>query len=199
MNDISDPAALIARLERAGLAIDIAEVGPPVSADDRAFVESLGFASAPPEIDALYQVFNRFSLAWHGQIDGKDARGSINILPYDQSLGRAPVQGGREPLEGILWTADTPDDRRAQLQRMTILETVQGRSQFLTYAVDDGELRLYLVERDDVQPLHTDCDQTLAALFDHAGAEGLREHLTHPDWRDRIAADPLLVTIGMLK
>jgi hypothetical protein len=199
MSKIPDPAALSARLKRGGLTIDIEEIGEPVSTDDRAFIESLGFASAPPEIDAVYKKFDRFALAWHGKVDGKEAQGSINLLPFSHSLGRAPLRGGTEPLEGILWTADTPDEARTLLQRMTILETVQGRSQFITYIVDDGELRLYLVERDDVRPLHTDFAQTLGVLFDYAGAEGLRARLTHPDWRARIAGDALLQAIGALK
>lgn len=199
MNKAPDPAALVARLERAGLAIELQEIGEPVSRDNRDFIETLGLASPPPPIDRVYKAFDRFTLAWRGKVQGLDLQGSINIIPFDQSLARAPAPKGEEPLEGILWTDDTPDEARRQLQRMTIFETVQGRSQFITYIADDKSLPMFLVERDDIRPLFTTFDQTLQSLFEHAGGEGMREHLTHSDWRKRLDADDRCRAIRSLK
>ena len=198
MNKIPDPATLVGRLERAGLTIDVQEIGAPVSKDNRDFIALLGLTPAPPVIDKIYKKFDRFSLAWHGRCQGYDLQGAINIIAFDLSLARAPTDDKNEPLEGILWTYDTPDKARSELQRMTIFETVQGRSQFITYINEDKVPRMFLVDRDYIRPLATDFIETLQALLDHAGAEGMREYLTHPDWKERLESDERIKAIRAL-
>jgi hypothetical protein len=198
MNEIPDPHFLAARLKRAGMTIDDQEIGDPASKDNRDYLEILGAAPAPDAIDRVYRKFDHFSLAWRGELSGRAVQGTLNIIAFDLSLARAPGADWDQPLEGILWTDDTPPKAREQLKRMTIFETVQGRSQFISYIVEDGQPKMFLVDRDEVRPLATDFAETLSALFEYAGAEGMREYLTHADWNKRLQNDGLLAAIRAL-
>lgn len=191
-----DPAKVIARLKKAGMTVELCEIGKAVKADDREFVQILGYAAPPVEIDALYDEFDGFTVIWRGSMLGKEVQGSINILPFSPSASRAPKEENGAPLEGILWTDDSPDDGRTRLQTMTIFETVTGRSQFLTYVAGGNASKLFLVERDDIRTIVSDFDETIGTLFTYAGVDGLRDMLVYEDWQKRIAADPLLKLIA---
>ena len=181
------------------MTVELCEIGKPVTADDRAFIKILGYPPPPAAIDQLYVEFNGFSLIWRGSVQGREAQGSINILPFSVSASRPPKEETGAPLEGILWTEDSPDDVRDKLQKMTLFETLTGRSQFLTYVAGGRDSALFLVERDDIKPVVPGFDATLATLFNYAGINGLRQMLVHSDWQKRIAEDPLLVQIASWK
>lgn len=198
MNKNINPTTLIARLEKAGMTIDSCEIRAKVTADDREFVSVLGQKTPPPAIDALYDRFDGFTLLWHGDLDNIAVQGSINILPYSQSTTRPALTETGAPLEGILWTEDSPEAAAAQLKEMAIFESVAGRSEFLTYRVGDEDARLFLVERDDIAALVPDFETLVGLLFQYAGAEGLRDLLIHDDWKERLAVDPALKRIGAL-
>ena len=57
---------------------------------------------------------------------------------------------------------------------------------------------LDLVEDDRISPIVPDFDTTIDLLERYAGAERLREHLTHSDWQARIEADRVLQLIAAL-
>jgi hypothetical protein len=199
MNKIPDPAALVKRLNRADMTVEDVDIGQPVTAGDREYVEILGFDPAPPEIDSMFDIFGHCSLRWSGNLDGEPANGSINIIAFELSLGRASIPQATKPLEGILWTNDTPNGPKRLLQKMTIFEAVQESAQFITYACENGHVQMFLVDRDDFSPLATSFDETLHVLFDYAGARGVREQLVHKDWKARLDADPILSAIRAIK
>ena len=196
MNKDVNPKALVARLEKAGMTIDSSDLRGKVKADEREFVAILGQKPPPKAIDALYDRFDGFTLIWHGDIGGTAVQGSINIIPYSQSTARAASTETGKPLEGILWTDDSPEAAASQLREMAILESVAGRSQFITYRVGDEAARLFQVERDDIAAIVPDFETTIGLLFDYAGAEGLRGLLVHDDWKARLDADASLKRIG---
>lgn len=195
MNRILKPEDVVARLKKAGMTIELCNVGKKVTDDDRKFVEVIGCSPPPPSINQIYDMFDGFALIWRGQISGNVVQGSINILPYAISLSRAPKDETGAPLEGILWSQDTPDELRDLMQKMTIFETVAGRSLFLTYLAGTKDSALSLIERDDIKPIEPSFDEVMSILFTYAGVDGVRELLVHADWQERIAKDALLQEI----
>ena len=131
MNRILTPEDVVARLKKAGMTIELCNVGKKVSDDDRKFIEVIGYSPPPPPINEIYDMFDGFALIWRGQISGTVVQGSINILPYAISLSRAPKDETGAPLEGILWSRDTPDKLRTLMQKMTIFETLFMKRRFL--------------------------------------------------------------------
>ena len=81
---------------------------------------------------------------------------------------------------------------------MAVFEAIAGRSAYLTYFIDQSDARLFLVEDDEIRPIIPDFDTTIELLKTYAGADNLREHLTYPDWQDRIRADSVLQRIAAL-
>ena len=195
MNRILSPEDVVARLKKAGMTIELCNISKRVIDDDRRFIEAIGYSPPPPPINRIYDMFDGFALIWRGQISGNIAHGSINILPYAISLSRAPKDETGAPLEGILWTQDTPDKLRTLMQKMTIFETVPGRSLFLTYLAGAKDAALSLIERDDIKPIEPPFDEVMSILFTYAGVDGVRELLVHADWQERIAKDALLQEI----
>ncbi len=198
MNKKANPRALVDRLQAKGFVIEKVDIRSPVTADDREFASIIGSKPPPPAIDRLYDAFDGFTLIWNGTIEGSAAQGSINIIPYAQSVARAAADEKSQPLEGILWTADTPETEKEQLRNMAVFESVTGRSQFLTYRVGSKRAKLFLVERDEIQPLATDFDTTVGLLFQFGGVVGLRELLVFDDWQDRLRSDPLLKQLAQI-
>jgi hypothetical protein len=195
MNRILAPDDVVAKLKKAGMTIELCNVGKTVTNDDRKFIEAIGYSPPPPPINQIYDMFDGFALIWRGHISGNVVQGSINILPYAISLSRAPKEETGAPLEGILWTQDTPDELRKLMKKMTIFETVTGRSLFLTYLSGTKDSALSLIARDDAKPIVPTFDEVMSILFTYAGVDGVRELLVHADWHERIAKDVLLQEI----
>ena len=91
--------------------------------------------------------------------------------------------------------AALPDKLRTLMQKMTIFETVTGRSLFLTYLTETKDSSLSLIERDDIKPIEPAFDEVMSILFTYAGVDGVRELLVHADWQERLAKDALLQEI----
>jgi hypothetical protein len=199
MSKKTDPAEVVDRLRKAGMTVERCKIGKPVKGDDREFVKILGYNAPPPAIDALYDEFDGFTVIWRGTLLGTEVQGSINIQPYSASASRAPKEEKGAPLEGVLWTDDSPDDARSRLKKMTIFESVTGRSQFLTYVAGGKDPQLSLVERDQIRDVVPDFADTITTLFTYAGVDGLRELLVQEDWQKRIADDPLFKQIAAWK
>ena len=195
MSESINPKTLVDRLKRAGMVIDKCEIGKPVTVDDREYASIISAVHPPKAIDDLYDKFDGFTLIWHGEADSRPVQGSINILSYNQSVTRAALTEEGAPLEGILWTAETPEAAAKQLRDMAIFESVAGRSQFITYRVSEKIAQLFLVERDEFHPIVPNFETTVAVLFRYAGAEGLRELLVHDDWENRLKDSKVLTQI----
>lgn len=73
-----------------------------------------------------------------------------------QSALRAAAHEDGEPLEGVSWNDELPPRVLAQLKRMAIFEAIAGRSDYLTYSLDEADGRLFLVQGDDVRPIIPD-------------------------------------------
>ena len=152
----------------------------------------------PPAIMQFLKSTDGVSLLWNGTLGGELVQGTINILTLLQSAGRAPAQVEGEPLEDVLWNDEFPPSILADLKRMAIFEAIAGRSAYLTYFIDLPDARLFLVEDDDIRPIIPDFETTIELLKTYAGADNLREHLTFPDWPDRIRANSVLQRIAAL-
>jgi len=174
------------------------EMGPEDYDDDMLEVIDLMGASPPPEpILDFFVGVNGLKLMWNGTIDGAPARGSIHIVSLLQSSLRVPLEEDGEPLEGVLWTKDMDSRLVKELKRMAIFEAIAGSRANLTYYADESDARLYLVDH-RIRPLVTDFSTTIDLLDRYAGAAGLREILTHEDWRERIERDPVLRRVGAI-
>ena len=177
------------RLRRHGsIEIDRFELGTDAAPE----LETLGLLGkdAPPErLLDFYTATNGITLLWHGTIAGAPVAGSLNILSLMLSGLRAPGDGMEEPLEGVLWTNDTPEPERAELQAMTVFESVAGRDDFITYKHGDPALAAYLVSDWEITPFPMPLDELATQLVHYGGADKAREYLLQPDWQDRLAAD----------
>lgn len=191
--------SVVARL-RAMDSISIAqfEAGDAVTDDN---LEVIGLMNATPPPAAFMRFFtscNGVKLLWSGTLDGEEVQGSINIVSLLESALRAPAQEDGEPLEGVLWNEAFSPRALKQLKRMAIFESIAGEPAFLTYFIDQADARLFLVEDDRIRPIIPDFETTIGLLKLYAGADNLREHLTHRDWRDRIDRDDILQRIAAL-
>ena len=168
------------------------------SESDMGVITLLGKQPPPPPIRDFYTHTNGVKLLWNGTLGGREIHGSVNILSLMMSSLRAPAEESGEPLEGILWNDEFPPAALKQLKRMAIFEHLAGRSAFLTYLVGEADAKLFLVDNDDIQPIIPDFNTTIGLLMQYAGADGVREHLTHADWRARLDADAVLQRIAAL-
>jgi len=194
--DWNEAAARLGRAE--GLKVDQFELRPPVGDDDLEVVRMLEKTTPPPPMLQFYRAHNGLRLLWSGTLGGKAVQGSVNIVPLLESSLRAPAEEEGEPLEGVLWNEEMPARALAILKRMAVFESIAGRSDYLTYFADETDARLFLVENDRVRPLVPDFDAAIDVLRQYAGADGVREHMTHADWRKRLHADALLQRIARL-
>lgn len=152
----------------------------------------------PSPIARFYSSSNGVRLLWNGKLAGQRAQGSINIITLLRSTSRAPAQEDGAPLEGVLWNDEFAPRVLKGLKRMAIFEEIAGRSAYLTYFVDNDDARLFLVDNDRIKPLVPDFATTIQLLKRYAGADGLREHLTHGNWQARVESDVVLRGIAEL-
>jgi hypothetical protein len=134
-------------------------------------------------------------LALYDQIDGANLHWTLPeqrvsgglAIPDAMKHALRPGKDERsKPLEGVLWS-DQHDDGR--LRRMYIVDA-SAMGDFVAYLPDDG--RAYFIESGEIRALKTTLAETIELLVRFVGADSLREHLVHDDWRDRIAADAAL-------
>jgi hypothetical protein len=180
------------------LKVDQFELGPPVGNDDLEVVRMLEKTLPPPPILQFYRAHNGVRLLWNGTLGGTPLNGSVNIVPLLESSLRAPAQEDGEPLEGTLWNDEMDARVLAMLKRMAVFESIAGRSDYLTYLADETDARLFLVENDRLRPIVPDFDTAIGLLMHYAGADRLREHLTHTNWQHRLSADVVLQRITRL-
>lgn len=174
------------------------EIGPPITDDDRELLKVLGAAPLPKPVMNILEAANGVKLLWHGELAGRKIQGSLNILPYVQAALRAGATETSAPLEGVLWDDEFPAKARNQLKEMTVFEAIAGRPGYLVYPATDRTARLTLVENDRLQPLVPGFNTTAGLLALYAGADGLREHLVHPDWEERLSKDAALAAVAAL-
>jgi hypothetical protein len=194
-----DWSALAARLRDAtGIELVQFEPGEPISDDDREMAKLLEGAELPPPVLALLERCNGLKLLWNGKVAGRDLQGSINILPFLPAALRAGATEDSKPLENVLWNEEMTGKAKAELQKMVVFEALAGRSAYLAYRLGDKKAKLCLVENDRIDPLVPDFKTVVAQLVRFAGADGVREHLTHKDWRDRLEGDAVLQEVAAL-
>jgi hypothetical protein len=189
--------ALIAKLEKHKARVAGVNLGDPMEAGLPDVIAALGGAAPPPPLLDLYREIDGAALAWNLAQDGMELAGGFNLQEVRVAMLRNGAGADSEPLEGILWTGDEEPERVALLRKMVIFDSVPGRNDFLTFLVDDPA-QLYLVAEGKPAKLHTTLEETVDLLIEHGGADSLRAHLTHEDWRKRIAADPELEAIRKL-
>ena len=199
MDHNPDWNATVDRLRAAGsLTIVQCEIGAAVTEDNLEVMRLMEMIAPPPAIMQFFKSSDGVKLLWNGTLGEEAVQGSVNILTLVQSAGRAPAQEEGEPLEDVLWNDEFPPRVLADLKRMAIFEFIAGRSAYLTYFIDQTDARLFLVENDHIRPIIPDFETVIELLKLYAGAENLRQHLTYPDWRDRISADNVLQRIATL-
>jgi hypothetical protein len=189
--------ALIAKLEKHGARVAGVELGDAMEASLPDLIAGLGGVQPPPPLLDLYREIDGAALMWNLEQDGRALAGGFNLQEARVAMLRNGAEADSEPLEGILWTGDEAPKQVALLRKMVIFDSVPGRNDFLTFLVDDPG-QLYLVADGEPAKLHTSLDETLDLLIEHGGADSLRTHLTHKDWRKRIAADLELEAIRKL-
>ena len=199
MDHDPDWKKLVSRL-KAEKTIKVAqyEVGDPITTDDREIVKVMKAVPPPPPVMRLLEATNGLKLLWNGSPGGHAIQGSINIIPLVPAALRAGAKEEDEPLEGVLWNDEQAPAIRKQLQKMAIFEALAGRSAHLTYRVGDKDARLFLVDDDKVDPLIPDFATIIGLIERFAGADGLREHLIHADWKERLEKDETLQAIAAL-
>jgi hypothetical protein len=191
--------AVAARLRRSkSIAVVQFIVGRPITEDDHEVLKLMEATPPPPSIMRFLNTCNGIKLLWSGTVDGKSVQGSVNIVTMVKSALRAPALEGGAPLEGVLWDDEDAPEVLKDLKRMAIFEDIAGRSAFLTYFVDEADARLFLVQDSRIRPIVPDFDTTIALLKRYAGADGLREYLTHDDWRALTESDDTLKRIAAL-
>jgi hypothetical protein len=191
--------SVVARLRGTGtLAVAQFEVGEPVTNDDIEVIKLMDKTLPPAAIMQFFTSCNGVKLLWSGTLGENAVQGSINIVSLLESTLRAPAQEEGAPLEGVLWDEEFAPRVLRRLKRMAVFEAIAGRSAYLTYFVDAADARLFLVENDRIKPIAPDFDTTVALLKRYAGADNLREHLTHRNWRGRIESDEVLQRIAAL-
>jgi hypothetical protein len=199
MDDDSGWNSVVARLRASGsISVVKFETGDPLTADDREVLRLLETTPPPPAIMQFFMSSNGVKLLWSGSLDGEAVQGSINVPSLVKVALRAPAEEDGEPLEGVLWDREFSPRILKDLKRMAIFEHIAGRPAFLTYMADDVDARLFLVEDDQIRGIVPDFSTTIGLLKLYAGAENLREHLTHRNWRDRIRRDELLQRVAAL-
>lgn len=189
--------ALIDKLEKHGARVAGVELGDPMEASLPDLIAELGGVQPPPPLLDLYREIDGAALMWNLEHEGQALAGGFNLQEIRVAMLRNGAEADSEPLEGILWTGDEEPDRVELLRKMVIFDSVPGRNDFLTFLIDDPA-QLYLIADGEPAKLHSSLDETLDVLIEHGGADSLRVHLTHADWRRRVAADPELEAIRKL-
>ena len=190
---------LASRLKAAkGIKVVQYEEGDPITDDDREIVKVMEVTPPPPPVMHLLEAMNGLKLLWKGTVGEESIQGSINILPLVQSALRAGATEDDDLLENVLWNDEVTPAVRKQLQDMAIFEALAGRSAHLTYRVGDKKAQLFLVEDDQIAPLVPDFATVIGLIERFAGADGLRDHLVHPDWEDRLKKDATLQAVAAL-
>ncbi|MCX8477482.1 MAG: hypothetical protein MT490_16960 [Sphingomonas sp.] len=189
--------ALIDKLEKHGARVAGVELGDPMEASLPDLIAELGGVQPPPPLLDLYREIDGAALMWNLEHEGQALAGGFNLQEIRVAMLRNGAEADSEPLEGILWTGDEEPDRVELLRKMVIFDSVPGRNDFLTFLIDDPA-QLYLIADGEPAKLHSSLDETLDVLIEHGGADSLRVHLTHTDWRGRVAADPELEAIRKL-
>jgi hypothetical protein len=171
------------------------EVGAGATEDDLAVIKLMDVSMPPAAIMQFYHVTNGVKLLWSGTLDSQPVQGAVNIVTLVESALRAPAQEQGEPLEDVLWNEEFPPQIIEKLKRMAIFEAIAGRSDYLTYSLDETDARLFLVQNDKIRPIIPDFETAIKILMRYAGMDSLREHLTHEDWSTRISNDGALQKI----
>jgi hypothetical protein len=199
MDNGADWNSVVARLRgKDTITVSQCQIGDAVTGDDLEVIRLLNVTPPPPAIMQFFMSSNGVKLLWSGSLDRQPVQGSVNIGSLVNVALRAPAQEKGEPLEDVLWNQEFPPRILKDLKRMSIFEHIAGRSAFLTYLAEDVDARLFLVEDDRIQPILPDFATTIRLLKLYAGADNLREHLTHSNWEDRIRDDEILRRLSSL-
>lgn len=181
-----------------GASIARCQIGAPVSDEDIDAVRSLA-GQIPQALLALYREMDGLTLSWSWQRSPATwIGGDLNLLPLRQALlGASPLPDG-QPCEGMLWNKDYPASTLRRLKPMRVLESVAGEPAFVCFVPRRRPLQLYLVEETSVRAIRSSPKETLELLVDHLGCHGLRETLTHADWRRRLLDGPCHIAMAGL-
>ena len=189
--------ALIGRLEKRKAKLMGKDLGDPMPGTLPDLIARLGGVAPPPPLLDLYREIDGAALMWNVKDDEGELAGGFNLQESRVAMLRNGADAESEPLEGVLFTGDEEPTRLGLLKKMAIFDSVPGRNDFLTFLVDDPA-KVYLVADGKPSAIHASLEEVLDAVIEHGGADSLREHLTHADWRARIAADPALERIRKL-
>lgn len=138
---------------------------------------------------ALYDQLDGLALHW--TLPDERISGGLAIPDAMKHALRPGKDERSKPLEGVLWSDGHDDSHR--LRRMYIVDAVPGLGDFITYL--PGESGAYFIESGEIRELKTTLAETIELLVRFVGADSLREHLLHDDWRERIARDAALATL----
>lgn len=171
---------------------------PPISDDTIECISLLERKMPTKKIMDIYNVCDGISLAWRGLTDDDNFQGSINIISCMESSLRSSQNEDGEPLEGVVWVDEHKESFKKEAKQMAIFENIAGQEEYLMFYVGDESAKLYYVGDEIIKPLYTDFETTIELLAKYAGAWGLRELLTHKDWKKRIENNENLKYIAEL-
>jgi len=171
------------------------KINDPISEDSIEVINMLVKDSPTLEGD-LFNFYKQIDGAsFHWSLPSESTEGGLIINTAIETALRGGATEDSEPLEGVLFSGEEDENILKQFKQMYIFDSVPGRSDFITFIPDGDKLKLYLVEDSEITELKTNLIQTIDMLTKYAGCWGLRHHLTHDDWQERIKKDKLLKNI----
>jgi hypothetical protein len=184
------------RLRARGASIPVCTLGDPLDPDSLPLIEELGGSPVRGARLDLYRTMDGVTLAWG--LDDPALGAMSGGLAIPNALAAALRGGATEESEqqqGVLWHGDEPPQLLSQLRRMTIVNSVPGRNEFVTVDLQETPDRASWLDDGTLRPLVPDLSTCLALMLQHAGADGLLSHLVRADWAARLANDPRLAAL----
>jgi hypothetical protein len=183
----------LGQLRARGASIPVCTIGDPLDPASLPVLEELAGSPLRGARLDMYRSMDGVTLAWALEDPVLGAMGGGLMIPGSLP---AALRGGAteesEPQQGVLWHGDEPPELLAQLRRMTIINSVPGRNDFVAMIEDENQDRAYFLEDGSLKPLVPDLSTCLVLMIQYAGAEGLLAHLVRADWEDRLERDPRL-------
>ena len=140
-----------------------------------------------------YRAMNGVRIAWVLEEPVLGAMGGGPTLPdtlFAAQRGGAAEEAEQQP--GILWHGDEAPEIPPDLRRITFINTVPIRSEFMTLNEPEGLNHASFRDDGTPRPPVPDLTSCIALRFRHAGSDGLPGHLAGTNLEECRAKDPRL-------
>ncbi len=134
----------------------------------------------PKELTDFYSELNEFSLVWTCENEGLNLYGSCDIVDIQTSIFGFNKQHDvikDDRFEDVFWNDDFDEDMIQKLKSHYLLEVFEGSSEWTTFTLNQGKIKLYDIYIQDVNEYKISLQDYIKGIIMWGGLATVREEM----------------------